>query len=61
MSNDEPLLVWITIDEDTQIAIEQSGEVSDLKIGQKVTVELSGPMLESYPAQAAGSSVRIQN
>lgn len=64
MSNGEPLLVWITLGENTQIAIEQSGKdhagvVSDLKVGQKVNVELSGPMLESYPAQAAAASVRI--
>jgi hypothetical protein len=64
MSNNEPLLVWISIMDDTQIVVEQSGKdhagkAADLKVGQKVNVELTGPMLESYPAQAAGASVRI--
>lgn len=64
MTNGEPLLVWISIMDDTQIVLEQTGEdhvgkVSDLQVGQKVAVELAGPMLESYPAQAGAAFVRI--
>src|SRR5690606_6260103 len=51
-SNGEPMLIWLTISDETQITVgEGAGTAADLEVGREVVVELSGPILESYPAQ----------
>lgn len=61
MSSGEPLLVWLTIDEDTEILFPNgdSAQFADLAMGQLIQAELSGPMLTSYPAQAGARSITI--
>lgn len=61
MSSGEPLLVWLTIDEDTEILLPNgdSAQFADLAMGQLIQAELSGPMLTSYPAQAGARSITI--
>jgi hypothetical protein len=61
MANGEPSLTWVTVPAD--LKIEMNGDAvhgSDLVVGQKVEVGLAGPVLDSYPAQAGASSVRVQ-
>ncbi len=65
MANGEPSLTWITIDANTPILVQQAGQeqpgtVADLSIGQRVDVQLAGPVMMSYPALAGGASVWIR-
>ena len=71
MSNGEPLLIWLSVNEDTKICIVEAPEpgaeldegtqaqFADLKVGQKVRVNIEGPILESYPAQGTVSAIWI--
>lgn len=64
MQSGEPTLVWVTLADDTEI-FRLQGETrspavgADLKVGQQVRVELSGPLLLSYPAQGGSNLVLI--
>ncbi len=60
MSNGEPMLIWLAVDSDTQVRFSNSQEaasIADLAIGQQIIAALSGPVLESYPAQ--GGACRL--
>lgn len=72
MSNGEPFLIWLSVNEDTKFCIVEASEengvdveecieasFSDLEVGQKVRVHIPGPILESYPAQGGASEVLI--
>lgn len=71
MSNGEPLLIWLYVNENTKICMAEAAEheidldectearFSDLEVGQKVKVGIDGPILESYPAQGKTSAVWI--
>ncbi|MDB4897731.1 MAG: hypothetical protein JWN15_3993 [Firmicutes bacterium] len=61
MANGEPSLTWLSINEQTKIAVKDAaGSLSDLAVGQTVSVSLAGPVLQSYPAQGAAASVTVQ-
>lgn len=65
MSNGEPNLTWVTISEETRILIkvdgvEKNGTLADLEAGQRVTIELAGPVLTSYPARASAASIVVE-
>lgn len=62
MSNGEPMLIWLTVDGNTKVlwaASQGAASVTDLAVGQTIKVALSGPVLESYPAQGGASLVTI--
>lgn len=60
MSNVAPMLIWIRLTDETKIAVgEAAGSVADLTVGAEVIVELSGPILESYPAQGGAASIQV--
>lgn len=62
MSNGEPMLIWLTVDGNTKLlwaASQDAANVTDLAVGQTIKVALSGPVLESYPAQGGASLVTI--
>jgi len=62
MSNGEPVLMWLTLTEGTRIIWANSDEVassSDLAVGQTIKATLTGPVLESYPAQGGTNSIVI--
>lgn len=60
MSNGEPSLIWVSISDDTKItAGDQPATTADLAVGQAVEVQLAGPVLESYPAQAGAAAIRV--
>lgn len=60
MSNGDPMLIWLTISDETQITVgEGAGTAADLEVGREVVVELSGPILESYPAQGGAASILV--
>ena len=69
MSNGEPFLIWLTVDEETKFRIvEDTGAgaeemvdagFGDLEAGQRVKVKIPGPILESYPARGGASEVLI--
>lgn len=62
MSNGEPFLIWVTVTDDTNIHWSNRGNKashSDLEVGQRLTVVLSGPIMESYPAQGGAQTVII--
>jgi hypothetical protein len=62
MSSGEPMLIWLTIDEDTAITWAESGEeatAADLAVDQAVEAELSGPVMESYPCQGVATKITI--
>ena len=60
MSNGEPMLIWLTISDETQITVgEGAGTAADLQVGADVIVELSGPILESFPARGGAASIVV--
>lgn len=65
MSSGEPLLVWFSISDETKLVVadnqghETAITASELKAGQTGEVELAGPMLLSYPAQAGAAVVKV--
>lgn len=62
MSNGEPMLIWLTVDGNTKVlwaASQGAASVTDLTVGQTIKAALSGPVLESYPAQSGASQVTI--
>lgn len=72
MSNGEPFLIWLSVNEDTKFCIVEDSEdsdaeaevcieagFSDLEVGHRVKVLIPGPILESYPAQGGASEVLI--
>ncbi|NLW17166.1 MAG: copper amine oxidase N-terminal domain-containing protein [Firmicutes bacterium] len=61
MASGEPLLVWLYINEDTEIAFAngETAQFDDLAVDQQISVQVSGPMLTSYPAQAGADAITI--
>lgn len=60
MASGEPFLAWLAVDEQTAITVgDAEGTVDDLKVGARVEVEVTGPMLMSYPAQGGAASIRV--
>ncbi|MFS8640961.1 MAG: DUF3221 domain-containing protein [Symbiobacteriaceae bacterium] len=60
MSNGEPMLIWVTVSDETQITVgESAGTAADLQVGAEVIVELSGPILESFPARGGAASIVV--
>ncbi len=58
----QPLLIWLTLDEDTVIKwaeADAGATVADLAVGQVVEAELSGPVMESYPYRSSAAKVTI--
>lgn len=60
-----PNYVWITISDETVVIIEEdseeyAGSFADFSVGASVHVEIVGPMLLSYPAQAGSPKVTIK-
>ncbi|HHY75456.1 MAG TPA: copper amine oxidase N-terminal domain-containing protein [Firmicutes bacterium] len=65
MMSGEPSLTWVTIFPDTEIFVEENGEMvktdaSVFEAGQTVEVEVEGAIAMSYPALAGASSVVIK-
>lgn len=64
MQNGEPYLIWLTVSQDTALRwgnrwTKRLVQVSDLQVGQSVEVELTGPLMESYPAQGSASLIVV--
>lgn len=60
MSNGEPMLIWLRLNDSTVITVgEAAGTLADLTVGAEVIVELSGPIMESYPAQGGAASILV--
>lgn len=60
MANGEPELIWLTITDETKITVGDAvGTAADLQVGAEIVVEVSGPILESYPARAAAASIMV--
>lgn len=60
MSNGEPMRVWLTLKDETQITVNGNpGTQADLTPGAQVLVKLAGPILESYPAQGGAASIDV--
>ncbi|BAD39684.1 stalk domain-containing protein [Symbiobacterium thermophilum] len=60
MANGEPMLIWLTVSDDTQITVgEGAGTAADLQVGAEVIVSLSGPILESFPARGGADSIQV--
>jgi hypothetical protein len=61
MSNGEPYLIWVTVSDDTNLlwSTGRAASLDDLTADRQVTVVLSGPILESYPAQGGARTVII--
>lgn len=60
MANGEPMRLWLTVTAETKITVgEAAGTVADLTAGAEVVAELTGPILESYPAQGRAASIQV--
>ncbi|MBP2018856.1 hypothetical protein J2Z79_002271 [Symbiobacterium terraclitae] len=60
MASGEPFMAWLAVDENTRITVGSAeGTLADLTAGTRIEVELTGPMLMSYPAQGGAASIRV--
>ncbi|HHW99298.1 MAG TPA: copper amine oxidase N-terminal domain-containing protein [Firmicutes bacterium] len=62
MSNGDPMLIWLTIADDSKVLwaeTQEPGSMDDFAIGLKIEAALTGPVLESYPAQGGTNKVTI--
>jgi len=49
----------VSISSDTKIYLNEEGGISDLEVGQYVQVFFEGPVMESYPVQAAAKQINV--
>lgn len=60
MANGEPMRIWLTVSDETQITVNGNpGTWADLAPGAQVVAELTGPILESYPARGGAASIQV--
>jgi len=60
MSNGEPMRIWLTVTDETEIKVNgKPGTWEDLTPGAQVFAQLTGPILESYPARGGAASIDI--
>lgn len=62
MTNGEPLLIWISLNATTRIfwaESKQEASIADLAVSQTIEAALSGPVMESYPAQGGAGTITI--